>query len=102
MAPDERDVLEDPEPEVDEGHEIEVQAEPVADEREDHRHDRIGDEAADEDPVVVDAVELRPHGPEHRIERGKDRHGRVSRELEADVDIEDEPGQNAHEETRQG
>ena len=60
------------------------------------------DEAADEDPVVVDAVQLGPHGPEHRVERREDRHRRVPRELEPDVDVEDEPEQDADEQARQG
>ena len=46
---------------------------------------------ADEDPIVVDPVELGADGPEDRVERGEDRHGRVAAELEADVDVEDEP-----------
>src|SRR5919109_1986690 len=102
VAPDERHVGEDPDPERDEGHEIQVEAEPVADEREDDRHDGVHHEPADEDPIVVDAVELRPDRSEHRVERGEDRHCRVALELKTDVDVEDEPGQDAHEETQQG
>ena len=97
-----RDVVEDPEPEVDQGHQVQVEAEPIADEGEDDRDDRVRDEAADEDPIVVDAVELGADGPEDRIERGEDRHGRVPGELEADVDVEDEPESHAQQETRQG
>ena len=52
--------------------------------------------------IVVRAIELGTNRSEHRIERGEDRHGRVAAELEADVDIENEPGKDAHEETRQG
>ena len=102
VTPDQRHVVEDPEPEIDQRNEVQVQAEPIADEREDDRDDRVGNEAADEDPIVVDAIELRPDGPEHRIQRGEDRHGRVTGELEADVDVEEEPGRDAHDETRQG
>ena len=40
MAPDERHVVEDPEPEADQRDEVQVQAQPVADEREDHGDDR--------------------------------------------------------------
>ena len=89
VAPDQRDVVEDPEPEVDEGDQVEVEAQPVADERQQHGHDRVREEAADEDPIVVDAVELRPDGPEDRVERREDRDRRVPRELEADVDVEE-------------
>src|SRR2546426_953533 len=102
VAPDERHVVEDPEAEVDQCHEIEIETEPVADERQDDRHDGIRHEPADEDPIVIDAVELRPDRSKDRIERGEDRHRRVAAELEADVDVEDEPGKDAHEETRQG
>src|SRR4051794_13933113 len=91
VAPDQRHVVEDAQPEGDQRHQVEVEAETVADEREDHRHDRVRDEAADEDPIVVDPVELGPDGSEHGVERGKDRHGRVPGEFEADVDVEDEP-----------
>ena len=102
MSPDQRDVVEDPEPEVDERDEVQVQPEPVSDEREDHGHERVDDEPADKDPIVVDPVELRADRPEDRIERGEDRHGRVSAELETDGHVEDEPEQDAHEEACQG
>src|SRR3954463_16069768 len=77
VPPDQGDVVEDPQSEVDERHEVQVDAQAIADEREDHGHDRVGHEARDEDPVVVDAIKLGPHGPEHGIERGEDRHRRV-------------------------
>src|SRR3990172_466845 len=102
VPPDQGDVIKDPEPEVDECDQVQVQAEPVADEREDHGDHRVRDEARDEDPIVVDAIEFRPDRPEDRVERGENRHGRVSTELEADVDIEDEPKQDAHDEACQG
>ena len=73
--------------------EPEIEPEPVADEGEQDRHDGIGDEPADEDPVVEEAVELGTDGPEDGIERSEDRHGGVARQLEADVDVEDEPEQ---------
>ena len=76
--------------------------EPIADERQEDRDDRVDEEPADEDPIVVDPVELGPDRPEDRIERGEDRHGRVAAELEADVDVEDEAGEDAHEEPEQG
>ena len=56
----------------------------------------------DEDAIVVDPVELRTHGSEDRIERGKDRHGRVPAELETDVDVEDEARKDADKESEQG
>src|SRR5262245_6665156 len=102
MPPDEGDVVEDAQAERDQRHQVQVQAEAVADERQDYRHDRVGHEAADEDSIVVDAVELRPHRAEHRIERREDRHGRVPAELEADVDIENETEQHAHQQACQG
>src|SRR5215212_3065257 len=102
VPPDQSDVVEDPEPEVDERHQVQVEAEPIADEGEDDGHDGVGHEARDEDPVVVDAVELGPHGPEDRVERCEDRNGRVAAELEADVDVEDEPEQDAHQQACQG
>src|SRR5262245_367709 len=102
VPPDEGDVVEDPQSERDQRHQVQVQPQPVSDEREDDRHDRVGDEARDEDPVVVDAVELCPHRAEHRVQRGEDRHGRVAAELEADVDVEDEPEQDAHQQACQG
>ena len=74
VAPDQRDVVEDPEPEVDECDQVEVEAQPVADEGQQHGHDRVGEEAADEDPIVVDAVELGPDGS-----RGPSRAPRGSR-----------------------
>src|SRR5947208_214931 len=58
VAADERHVVEDAEPEVDQRDEVEVQAEPVADERQQDGDDRVHDETADEDPVVIVAVEL--------------------------------------------
>ena len=67
-----------------------------------HRHDRVDEEAADEDPIVVDAIELGPDRAEDQIERCKDRDGRVAAELEADVDVEDEPEQDSNEETPEG
>ena len=76
--------------------------EPVPDERQQDRDDRVDQEPADEDAIVVDPVEFRPDGSEDRIERREDGHRRVSAELEADVDVEDEPRQDAHEEPEQG
>ena len=78
-----------------------VKAESIADERQEHRDDRIDQETADEDPIVVNPIELRANRSQDRIERGEDRHGRVPAELEADVDVEDETGQDAHEEPEQ-
>src|SRR4029079_19483992 len=102
VPPDESHVVEDPQAEGDERHQVQVETEPIADECQEDGDDRIDHEAADEDAIVIDAVELRADGPEHRIERGEDGHGRVSTELEADVDIEDEPCKDAHEEPEQG
>ena len=102
MAPDEGHVIEDAQAEGDQRHQVQVQTKPIADECQQDRDDRIDQEPTDEDAIVVDPIELRPHGAKDRIERGEDRHGRVPGELEADIDIEDEPGQDAHEETRQG
>src|SRR6185369_11852002 len=102
MSPDQGDVVEDPEAEVDQRDEVQVEAQPVADEGQDDRHHRVREEARDEDPIVVDPVELRTHRPEHRVQRSEDRHGRIAAELEADVDVEDEPEQDAHQQSRQG
>ena len=102
VSPDERHVLEDPGPEGDQGHEVEVQAEPVADEGEQHGHAGIGDEPADEDAIVVDAVEFRANRAEDRVQRRHDRHRRVPGELEADVDVEDQAGRHPQEKACQG
>src|SRR4051812_25456654 len=101
VPPDEGDVVEDAKPEGDEGHEVQVDAEAVADEGEDDRDDRVGHEARDEDPVVVHPVELRPNRPEHRVQGSEDGDGRIAAELEADVDVEDEAQQDTHEEACQ-
>src|SRR5215210_7938519 len=97
VTTDESDVVEDPEAEVDQRDEVEIEAEAIADEREEDGDDRVRDEAADEDPIVVDAVELRADGTEDGIEGGEDRHRRVPAELEADVDIEEETGEDTGE-----
>src|SRR6188768_1397996 len=102
MPADERHVVEDPEPEGEKGHQVQVEPESIADERQQDRDDRVDEEAADEDAIVVDPIELRTDRSEHRIERGEDGHGRVPAELEADVDVEDEARQDAHEEPEQG
>src|SRR5215203_6359848 len=95
VTPDEGHVVEDPEPEVDEGDEVEIEAQPVADEGQQHRDDRVGEKAADEDPVVVDPVQLRADRSKDGVQRGEDRHRGVARELERDVDVEDESRQDA-------
>src|SRR5437867_4147103 len=102
VASDERHVIEDPKPEGDEGHQVEVEAELIADEGQEDRDDGVDEEPADEDAIVVDPVELRTDCPEHRVERGKDRHGRIPAELEADIDVEDETRKDADEESEQG
>src|SRR5829696_4370269 len=66
VASDERHVVEDPEPERDQRDQVEVEAQPIADERQDDSHDGVRDEPADEDAIVVDTVELGPDGAEHR------------------------------------
>ena len=76
---------------------IALAAQRVADEGQQHGHDRVREEAADEDPIVVDAVELRPDRAEHGVERREDRDGRVPRELEPDVDLEGKAEQDADE-----
>ena len=58
MPADERDVLEDPQPEGDERDQVEVQPEAIPHEREEHRHDRVHHESADEYPVVVGPFQL--------------------------------------------
>src|SRR5436190_24278392 len=102
VASDQGHVVEDAQAEGDEGHQVEIEAEPIADEGQEDRDDGVDQEAADEDAIVVDPVELGPDCSEHRIERGEDRHGRISTEFESDVDIEDESRQDAHEESEQG
>ena len=79
-----------------------TEAEPIADERQQDRDDRVDQEATDEDPIVVNPIQLRPDGTEHGIEGREDRHRRVPAELETDVDVEDESRQDAHEEPEQG
>src|SRR6478752_7203672 len=102
VAPDEGHVIEDAQTEGDEGHQVESEAEPIADECQEHRDDGVDQETADEDPIVVDPVELGADRSEDRIERGEDRHGRIPTEFEPDVDIEDEAHEDAHEESEQG
>src|SRR4029078_11931118 len=102
VAADECHVIEDAQAEGDEGYQVQIQTESIADEGEQDGDDRVDQEPPDEDPFVVDAGELRADGSEHRIERGEDRHGRVATELEADVDIEDEPQADAHHEDQKG
>src|SRR3954451_11991599 len=98
VPPDQRDVVEDPEPEADEGDEVEVEAQPVAHEGEQHGDERVDDEAADEDPIVVDAVELGADRPKNGVERRQDGDGGVALELEPDVDVEEEARQDSDEE----
>src|SRR4029450_12321536 len=86
----------------DQRHEVQVQAEAVADEREPDGDDRVREEPADEDPVVIDAVQLGPNRSDDRVERREDGHGRVAAEFEADRDVEQQPGEHADEQTRQG
>src|SRR4051794_38886253 len=88
VSPDECDVLEDPWPERDQCHEVEVQAEPIADEGEQNGHACVGDEPADEDPIVVDAIQLCPDRPQNGIECSHDCDGGIPGEFEADVDVE--------------
>jgi hypothetical protein len=93
---------EDAQAEGDQCHEVQVKAEAVADECEDDRRDRVDQEPADEDAIVVDPVELSTDRAEDRVEGGKDRHRRITAELEADVDVEDESCEDAHQEPQQG
>src|SRR5438552_791235 len=72
VPPDERPVVEDPWPERDQCHEVEVQTEPIADEGEQDGHACVGDEAADEDSIVVDPIQLGPDRTQNGIERGND------------------------------
>src|SRR6267142_690827 len=44
VAPNERHIVEDPEPEVDQCHQVQIEIQPIADERQDHGHQRIRDE----------------------------------------------------------
>jgi hypothetical protein len=102
MTPDEGHVIEDPQAEGEECHEVQVQPEPIADEGQQDRDDRIDQEPADEDAIVVHAVEFGANGSEDGVEGREDRHRGVSAELEADIDIEDESCKDAHEEPEQG
>src|SRR6266545_2697091 len=102
VASDEGHVVEDARAERDERHEVQVHPQPVADEGQEHGDDRVRDETADEDSIVVDPVELGTDRSQDRVERGNDRHCAVTGELEADVDLEQEPQQDAKDEARQG
>src|SRR4029077_20188943 len=88
--------------EGDEGHQVEIEPEPIADECQEYRDDGVDQEPADEDAIVVDPVELGTDRSKDRIERGENRDGRIPTEFEADVDIEDEAHEDANEESEQG
>src|SRR3954454_6633080 len=102
VAPDEGHVIEDAQTEGDEGHQVEIQTEPIADECQEDRDDGVDQEPADEDAIVVDPVELGTDRSQDRIERGEDRDGRIPTEFEADIDVEDETREDADEESEQG
>jgi hypothetical protein len=102
VAADEGHVLEDPRPEGDECYQVEVEPQSIPDEREQDGHQGVRDEAADEDAIVVDAIELRTSRAEDGVEGRDDGHGHVPRDLETDVDLEDETQQDAQGEACQG
>src|SRR4029077_9287339 len=102
VTPDERHVVEDPKSEGDERYQIEVQAESAPDEREQDRGDGVDQETTDEDPIVVDPIQLGSDRSKDGVERRQDRDGGVATELEADVDIEDKARQDPDEESEQG
>src|SRR5687767_5328060 len=66
MSPDDSDVLEDPPAEREQGDEIEVDTQPVAQERERRREERIRVEARQEDLRVEMPLQLRAKGAKER------------------------------------
>src|SRR5206468_6211360 len=82
MAPDYSDVLEDAPAEREQGNEIEVDTQPVTQERQRSREERVGIEARQEDARVEVSFELGAKGAEKRVERGEDADRRVARPLD--------------------
>src|SRR5664280_3379802 len=81
MPADERDVLEDAQPEGDERHQVEIEPEAFPHEGEEARDDRVHHEPADEDPVVVCPFQIGSHGSKDGVERREDRDGRIPGQL---------------------
>src|SRR5687767_9847737 len=86
MPADDRHVLEDAPPECEERDEIQVDAEPVAEECERGREQRVRVEAGEEDPRREVTLELGAQRTQERVERGQDANGRVPGEIDREVD----------------
>src|SRR5258708_6865923 len=101
VTADDRHILEDSPPEREQRDQVEVDAQPVAEERETRGEERVRVEARQEDARVEVPLQLGPERAEQRVERGEDAHCGVPRELDRKVELEGEteqhPGQQAEE-----
>src|SRR6266849_839634 len=101
MAPDYSDVLEDAPAEREQGHEIEVDPQPVSQEREGGREERVRVEARQEDACIEVPLELGAKRAEERVERGEDADRGVARPLDREVEAQRQskqhPGDQAEE-----
>src|SRR5688572_18364444 len=95
MPADDRHVLEDAPPECEERDEIQVDAEPVAEECERGGEERVRVEAREEDPRREVTLELCAQRAQERVERGQDADGGVPREIDREVDPQRETEQDA-------
>src|SRR5207253_2409665 len=95
MAPDDGEVIEDPDAEGDDRGEVELHPQLVAEIGEPTRHDRVHQQAGDEDLVLEIAVEPGFDRAQYRIKRGEDHHRGVARIARRDLDRRVEPEDDA-------
>src|SRR5438876_10591768 len=88
-------VVEDSHPEGDDRREIQLHPQLVAEIGEPTRHDRVDQQAGDEDLVLEIAVEPGFDRAQYRIKRGEDHHRGVARIARRDLDRRVEPEDDA-------
>ena len=101
VAADDRHVLEDPPSEREKRHEVEIDPQAVAEEREASRKQSIRVKAREKDACVEVSLEFGSTGPEQRVEGREDADRGVSRPLDRKVEPEGEtqkhPGDESEE-----
>src|SRR5258705_7595295 len=98
-------ILKDSPAKSEERHQVEVDAQSIAQEGQARRQQEVRVEAREEDAGVEMALELRPVGAKERVERGQDADGGIAgpfdREVESQGQPEQHPGDEAEERKKQ-
>lgn len=98
---DDSDILEDTPPECEQRDEVEIDAQPVAQEREARGEQEVRIEARQEDPRIEVALELGAVRTQKRVEGREDAHSGVAGPLDRQIEAQREAEEDAREQSEE-